>query len=309
MAADDVRLRGARAAAAGVAGAVPGPRAAGARVRARAADRLRRADVLDRARGVLPRHRRHAHAARRGDRRGGGERRARLRPRARSPRPAAARRRRRGHRDVDRGVGRCRHPDRRVPAPARASRVRDGARRAAPRRHPPLPLDGRPDRRPVAARHELVRALHDRSSRAWARRRWPRTSRCCSLLSMSFMQAIGIGLATTTLVGRYKGAKDLASADAQLPLGDEARGRPRARHRGALRPRAGAVDPHVHERRRSARARASAARARRRVPALRRARRSSRAARCAARATRAGRSSCRRDSRGWCACRWRGCSR
>jgi len=33
-----------------------------------------------------------------------------------------------------------------------------------------------------------------------------------SLLSMSFMQAIGIGLATTTLVGRYKGAKDLASA-------------------------------------------------------------------------------------------------
>lgn len=33
-----------------------------------------------------------------------------------------------------------------------------------------------------------------------------------SLLSMSFMQAIGIGLATTTLVGRYKGAQDLASA-------------------------------------------------------------------------------------------------
>jgi MATE family multidrug resistance protein len=33
-----------------------------------------------------------------------------------------------------------------------------------------------------------------------------------SLLSMSFMQAIGIGLATTTLVGRYKGADDLGSA-------------------------------------------------------------------------------------------------
>ena len=33
-----------------------------------------------------------------------------------------------------------------------------------------------------------------------------------SLLSMSFMQAIGIGLAATTLVGRYKGAGDLASA-------------------------------------------------------------------------------------------------
>jgi putative MATE family efflux protein len=33
-----------------------------------------------------------------------------------------------------------------------------------------------------------------------------------SLLSISFMQAIGIGLATTTLVGRYKGAEDLASA-------------------------------------------------------------------------------------------------
>jgi MATE family multidrug resistance protein len=33
-----------------------------------------------------------------------------------------------------------------------------------------------------------------------------------SLLSLSFMQAIGIGLAATTLVGRYKGAEDLASA-------------------------------------------------------------------------------------------------
>jgi len=33
-----------------------------------------------------------------------------------------------------------------------------------------------------------------------------------SLLSMSFMQAIGIGLAATTLVGRYKGAGDLDSA-------------------------------------------------------------------------------------------------
>jgi MATE family multidrug resistance protein len=33
-----------------------------------------------------------------------------------------------------------------------------------------------------------------------------------SLLSLSFMQAIGIGLATTTLVGRYKGAQDLESA-------------------------------------------------------------------------------------------------
>ncbi|HTY17331.1 MAG TPA: MATE family efflux transporter [Myxococcota bacterium] len=33
-----------------------------------------------------------------------------------------------------------------------------------------------------------------------------------SLLSISFMQAIGIGLAATTLVGRYKGAGDLAAA-------------------------------------------------------------------------------------------------
>jgi MATE family multidrug resistance protein len=33
-----------------------------------------------------------------------------------------------------------------------------------------------------------------------------------SLLSMSFMQAYGIGLAATTLVGRYKGAEDLESA-------------------------------------------------------------------------------------------------
>ena len=33
-----------------------------------------------------------------------------------------------------------------------------------------------------------------------------------SLLSMSFMQAYGIGLAATTLVGRYKGAEDLGSA-------------------------------------------------------------------------------------------------
>jgi MATE family multidrug resistance protein len=33
-----------------------------------------------------------------------------------------------------------------------------------------------------------------------------------SLLSMSFMQAYGIGLAATTLVGRYKGADDLGSA-------------------------------------------------------------------------------------------------
>jgi putative MATE family efflux protein len=33
-----------------------------------------------------------------------------------------------------------------------------------------------------------------------------------SLLSLSFMQAVGISLAATTLVGRYKGARDLASA-------------------------------------------------------------------------------------------------
>jgi MATE family multidrug resistance protein len=33
-----------------------------------------------------------------------------------------------------------------------------------------------------------------------------------SLLSLSFMQAYGIGLAATTLVGRYKGAEDFASA-------------------------------------------------------------------------------------------------
>lgn len=34
-----------------------------------------------------------------------------------------------------------------------------------------------------------------------------------ALLSLSFMQAIGIGLAATTLVGRFKGAGDLASAE------------------------------------------------------------------------------------------------
>jgi len=39
------------------------------------------------------------------------------------------------------------------------------------------------------------------------------TQAMISLLSMSFMQAIGIGLAATTLVGRYKGAGDLASAE------------------------------------------------------------------------------------------------
>lgn len=38
------------------------------------------------------------------------------------------------------------------------------------------------------------------------------TQTMISLLSMSFMQAIGIGLAATTLVGRYKGAGDLGSA-------------------------------------------------------------------------------------------------
>ncbi len=38
------------------------------------------------------------------------------------------------------------------------------------------------------------------------------TQATISLLSVSFMQAIGIGLATTTLVGRYKGAADLPAA-------------------------------------------------------------------------------------------------
>ncbi len=38
------------------------------------------------------------------------------------------------------------------------------------------------------------------------------TQAMISLLSMSFMQAIGIGLAATTLVGRYKGAGDLDAA-------------------------------------------------------------------------------------------------
>jgi MATE family multidrug resistance protein len=38
------------------------------------------------------------------------------------------------------------------------------------------------------------------------------TQAMISLLSLSFMQAIGIGLAATTLVGRYKGAGDLAAA-------------------------------------------------------------------------------------------------
>jgi MATE family multidrug resistance protein len=38
------------------------------------------------------------------------------------------------------------------------------------------------------------------------------TQATISLLSVSFMQAIGIGLATTTLVGRYKGAGEPASA-------------------------------------------------------------------------------------------------
>jgi Na+-driven multidrug efflux pump len=39
------------------------------------------------------------------------------------------------------------------------------------------------------------------------------TQAMISLLSLSFMQAIGIGLAATTLVGRYKGAGELASAE------------------------------------------------------------------------------------------------
>jgi putative MATE family efflux protein len=39
------------------------------------------------------------------------------------------------------------------------------------------------------------------------------TQAMISLLSISFMQAIGIGLAATTLMGRYKGAGDLASAE------------------------------------------------------------------------------------------------
>jgi MATE family multidrug resistance protein len=39
------------------------------------------------------------------------------------------------------------------------------------------------------------------------------TQAMISLLSTSFMQAIGIGLAATTLVGRYKGAGDLDSAE------------------------------------------------------------------------------------------------
>jgi MATE family multidrug resistance protein len=38
------------------------------------------------------------------------------------------------------------------------------------------------------------------------------TQAMLSLLSLSFMQAIGIGLAATTLVGRYKGAQDLPAA-------------------------------------------------------------------------------------------------
>jgi MATE family multidrug resistance protein len=38
------------------------------------------------------------------------------------------------------------------------------------------------------------------------------TQAMISLLSLSFMQAIGIGLAATTLVGRYKGRFDLAAA-------------------------------------------------------------------------------------------------
>jgi Na+-driven multidrug efflux pump len=37
-----------------------------------------------------------------------------------------------------------------------------------------------------------------------------------SLLSLSFMQAIGVGLAVTTLVGRYKGAGDLPAAARSL---------------------------------------------------------------------------------------------
>jgi len=38
------------------------------------------------------------------------------------------------------------------------------------------------------------------------------TQAMISLLSISYMQAIGIGLAATTLVGRYKGGRDLAAA-------------------------------------------------------------------------------------------------
>ena len=51
------------------------------------------------------------------------------------------------------------------------------------------------------------------------------TQAMISLLSMSFMQAIGIGLAATTLVGRYKGAGDLDVGGAQLSLGAQARAR------------------------------------------------------------------------------------
>ena len=60
-----------------------------------------------------------------------------------------------------------------------------------------------------------------------------------ALLSLSFMQAIGIGLAATTLVGRYKGARRPRLGGAQLPLGAEARGGARHRNRPAVRARAG----------------------------------------------------------------------
>jgi MATE family multidrug resistance protein len=45
------------------------------------------------------------------------------------------------------------------------------------------------------------------------------TQAMIALLSISFMQAIGIGMAATTLVGRYKGAGDLASAERSLHSG------------------------------------------------------------------------------------------
>src|SRR4030095_11180370 len=81
--------------------------------------------------------------------------------RARPLRCARARHRRCRRRDVDRGVGRRGRAALRGPATAPAPRVRHESDRAEARPDPPLPLDRRSDRRTVAARHELLRALHD----------------------------------------------------------------------------------------------------------------------------------------------------
>ena len=266
---------------------------------------------LDGARRLLPRHRRHAHAARRDARR---ERRERAcsptgscsaasgcRPGA-SPAPASRRRSPSGW------APRCSPAcfARRARARAATGRGRCAPDRAAIRRflRTGAPIGGQwlLDMSAFALFTTLVARMGNASMAA--------TQAMISLLSISFMQAIGIGLAATTLVGRYKGADDLAAARAQLPLGAEARAaasRPAIAALFLLAPEA-LMRMYIDDAEVLA-PRPPAARARRRVPALRRAPDRRRAARCAAPATRAGRSSCRRCSPGCCGCRSRGSSR